>query len=105
MHQPAQNLGYVRNFTNEKDPAAARMARTGLGAPEGLINRDHGAVGGNTERPALREILPAVRPGETLPVTKPDRIARPYPMLKNIIEDMTRGSQAFRLPTGMNMRV
>jgi hypothetical protein len=35
----------------------------------------------------------------------PDRFARPYPMLENIIEDMARGSQEFRLPTGMNMRV
>jgi len=26
-------------------------------------------------------------------------------MLKNIIEDITRVSQAFRLPTGMNMRI
>jgi len=26
-------------------------------------------------------------------------------MLENIIEDMTRDSQAFRLPTGMTMRV
>ena len=34
LHQPAQNIGYVRIFTNEKDPAAARKApRTGLGAP------------------------------------------------------------------------
>jgi len=26
-------------------------------------------------------------------------------MLKNIIEDITRVSEAFRLPTGMNMRI
>jgi len=26
-------------------------------------------------------------------------------MLENIIEDITRVSQAFRLPTGMNMRI
>jgi len=38
-------------------------------------------------------------------VTKPDRFALPYPMLENIIEDITRVSQAFRLPTGMNMRI
>jgi hypothetical protein len=34
-----------------------------------------------------------------------DRFAGPYPMLENIIEDMTRVSQEFRRPTGMNMRI
>jgi len=38
-------------------------------------------------------------------VTKPDRFARPYPMLGNIIEDMTGVSQEFQLPTGMTMRI
>jgi DNA invertase Pin-like site-specific DNA recombinase len=59
----------------------------------------------STHRHGLRETLPAVRPGEALPVTKADRFARPYTMLENIIEGMTRGSQEFRLPIGMIMRV
>ena len=77
----------------------------GLGSPEGLINGDHGVTGRNNERPGPNEALAAGRAGGTMVGTKPDRFARPYPMLENIIEDMTRVSQEFRRPTGTIMRI
>ena len=46
----------------------------------------------------------AVRAGGTPVVTNPIGSPCPYPMLENITEDMTRVSQAFRLPTGMIVR-
>ena len=38
--------------------------------------------------------------GGALVLTKPDRLAPPYPMLENINEVMTGLSQEFPLPTG-----
>ena len=48
-------------------------------------------------------MVAGIRAGGTPVVTKPDRFARPSPMFENIIEDMTRLSQEFRLLTGMIM--
>jgi len=41
---------------------------------------DHGPTGANRERPGLREALAACRAGDTLVVTKLDRLAGRYPM-------------------------
>jgi hypothetical protein len=38
-------------------------------------------------------------------VPKLHRFALPYPMLENIIENMTRLSQEFRQPAGMTMTI
>lgn len=40
---------------------------------------DHGPTGTNRERPGLREALAANRAGDTLVVTKLDRLARSCP--------------------------
>ncbi|SFT92820.1 hypothetical protein [Arthrobacter sp. ov118] len=57
-------------------------------------------TGRNNERPGPNEALAAGRAGGAPVVAKPDRFARPYPMLENIIEGMTRVPQEFRRPTG-----
>ena len=57
------------------------------------------------ERPRLNEAQADARAGGTPAVPNSIGLPCPYPMLENIIEDITRVSQAFRLPTGMNMRI
>lgn len=50
---------------------------------------DHGLTGTNRERPGLREALAACRAGDTLVVTKLDRLARSLPDARAILEDLT----------------
>jgi DNA invertase Pin-like site-specific DNA recombinase len=69
----------ARVFTDQQDLSAQR---DGLAAPGVAINRiyvDQGLTGTNRERPGLREALPACREGDTLVVTKLDRLARSLP--------------------------
>lgn len=51
---------------------------------------DHGLTGTNRERPGLREALAACRNGDTLVVTKLDRLARSLTDAREILEDLTR---------------
>jgi DNA invertase Pin-like site-specific DNA recombinase len=51
---------------------------------------DQGLTGTNRERPGLREALAACRAGDTLVVTKLDRLARSLPDARTIVEDLTR---------------
>ncbi len=51
---------------------------------------DHGLAGTNADRPGLREALAASRSGDTLAVTKLDRLARSLPDARAIVEDLTR---------------
>src|SRR3954451_21900481 len=53
---------------------------------------DHGLTGTNRERPGLREALAACRDGETLVVTKLDRLACSLPDAREILDDLTRRS-------------
>jgi DNA invertase Pin-like site-specific DNA recombinase len=86
----AHIIGYARVSTNEQDLTAQRNGLAGLGVPEDLIYVDHGLTGRNKERPGLREALAAVRAGDTLVVTKLDRLARSLPDARDIIEDLTK---------------
>jgi len=52
-------------------------------------NVDHGLTGTNRERPGLREALAACRDGDTLVVTKLDRLARSLPDARAIAEELT----------------
>jgi len=51
---------------------------------------DQGLTGTNRARPGLREALAACRTGDTLVVTKLDRLARSLPDARAIVEDLTR---------------
>jgi len=51
---------------------------------------DHGLTGTNRERPGLREPLAACRAGDTLVVTKLDRLARSLPDAREILDDLTK---------------
>src|SRR5438270_11165295 len=83
-------IGYARVSTDQQDLTrptgrtrrARRQHRTDL--------RRSGPAGTNRERPGLREALAACRAGDTLVVTKLDRLARSLPDARAIVEDLTR---------------
>ncbi len=66
--------GYARCSTDSQDLTAQRNALTALGVKANRIYVDHGLTG-NRARPGLREALAACRSGDTLVVTKLDRLA------------------------------
>ena len=51
---------------------------------------DHGLTGRHRERPGLREALAPAARGDTLVVTKLDRLARSLPDARDIVQDLTR---------------
>jgi len=76
-----------RCSTDQQDLTAQRDALLGLGLER--IYVDHGLTGTNRERPGLREALAACRAGDTLVVTKLDRLARSLPDARAIADELT----------------
>ena len=72
-------IGYARCSTDEQDLTVQREGLAGLGVTPDRIYVDHGLTGCNRDRPGLREALAACRDGDTLVVTKLDRLARSLP--------------------------
>ncbi|MEA2494869.1 MAG: hypothetical protein QOJ29_2780, partial [Thermoleophilaceae bacterium] len=83
-------VGYARVSTHDQDLTAQRNALAILGVSAERTYVDHGLTGTNRERPGLREALAARRSGDTLVVTKLDRLARSLPDAREILEDLTR---------------
>lgn len=83
------NIGYARVSTEEQDLTAQRNALDALGVAPRRIYVDHGLTGTNRERPGLREALAACRAGDTLVVTKLDRLARSLPDARDIADELT----------------
>ncbi|MBT2523249.1 recombinase family protein [Arthrobacter sp. ISL-28] len=86
----AHLVGYARVSTNEQDLTVQRNGLMALGVPTERIYVDHGLTGTSRDRPGLREAMAAVRAGDTLVVTKLDRLARSLPDARDIVEDLTR---------------
>ncbi len=82
-------VGYARCSTDQQDLTAQRDALSALGVEPNRIYVDHGLTGTNRARPGLREALAACRSGDTLVVTKLDRLARSLTDARNIIEELT----------------
>lgn len=91
-------IGYARVSTDGQDLTAQRDALERLGVSPRRIYVDHGLTGRNRERPGLREALAACRAGDTLVVTKLDRLARSLPDARDIIDELT--SQDVKLNLG-----
>jgi DNA invertase Pin-like site-specific DNA recombinase len=72
-------VGYARCSTDQQDLTAQRDGLAVLGVASNRVYVDHGLTGTNRERPGLREALAACREGDTLVVTKLDRLARSLP--------------------------
>jgi DNA invertase Pin-like site-specific DNA recombinase len=83
-------IGYAGVSADEQDVSAQREALATLGVSAERIYVDHGLTGTNRDRPGLREALAACRDGDTLAVTKLDRIARSLPDAREILDDLTR---------------
>ena len=79
----------ARCTTDEQDLTVQREGLAALGVNPDRIYVDHGLTGSNRERPGLREALAACRDGETLVVTKLDRLARSLPDARAIADELT----------------
>lgn len=84
-------IGYARVSTDGQDLTAQRDGLAALGLEAGRVYVDHGLTGTNRARPGLREALAACRPGDTLVVTKLDRLARSLPDARAIADELTAG--------------
>ncbi len=82
-------VGYARCSTDAQDLTAQRDGLARLGVARERIYVDHGLTGTSRERPGLREALAACRAGDTLVVTKLDRLARSLPDARAIAEELT----------------
>ena len=69
-------------------PPRDALASLGVSAERTYV--DQGLTGTNRDRPDLRQALAACRAGDTLVVTKRDRLARSLPDARTIVEDLTR---------------
>ncbi len=91
-------IGYARVSTTNQDLTAQRGGLAALGVDVDRIYVDHGLTGTTRARPGLREALAACRTGDTLVVTKLDRLARSLPDARDIVEELT--TRGVRLQLG-----
>jgi DNA invertase Pin-like site-specific DNA recombinase len=71
-------------------PDRAADALEALGVAPSRTYVDHGLTGTRRDRPGLREAMAACRAGDTLVVTKLDRLARSLPDARDIVEELTK---------------
>src|SRR6476659_369743 len=94
-------IGYARCSTDQQDLTAQRDGLTALGVSPGRIYVDHGLTGTTRDRPRLREAMAACREGDTLVVTKLDRLARSLPDARAIAAELT--ARQVRLSLGASV--
>jgi len=82
-------VGYARCSTGTQSLTVQRDGLAALGVAAERIYVDHGLTGTSRERPGLREALGACRAGDTLVVTKHDRLARSLPDARAIADERT----------------
>ena len=87
---PGLNIGYARVSTDQQDLTAQRDGLQALGVQAERMYVDHGLTGTNRERPGLHQALAACRAGDTLVVTKLDRLARSLPDARAIADELTQ---------------
>lgn len=90
-------IGYARCSTDEQDLTAQREQLIHLGVAADRIYVDPGLTGTNRKRPGLDQALAAVREGDTLTVTKLDRLARSVPDALAILGDLDKRGVRFAL--------
>ena len=83
-------IGYARVSTDQQDLTAQRDGLDALGVSANRVYVDQGLTGTNRERPGLCEALTACREGDTLVVTKLDRLARSLPDARAIANELTQ---------------
>ena len=83
-------VGYARLSTEEQDLTAQRNGLCALGVGDDRIYVDHGLAGTDRDRPGRWLALAACRAGDTLVVTKLDRLARSLPDARDILDELTK---------------
>ena len=90
-------IGYARVSTSGQDLTAQRHALAALGVEAERVYVDHGLTGTNRARPGLAQALAACRSGDTLVVTKLDRLARSLSDARDIADELTAKDVALNL--------
>ena len=98
----AIRIGYARCSTHAQDLEAQRKALLGLGVAEDRIYTDHGLTGTGRDRPGLAQALAALREGDTLVVSKLDRLARSVPDARDIAKALERKGVTLALGTAVH---
>lgn len=83
-------IGYARCSTDKQDLEAQQAALIALGVAVERIYFDRGLTGTHRARPGLDQALAAVRNGDTLVVSKLDRLARSVPDARNIADSLSK---------------
>ena len=83
-------VGYARVSTEQQDLTSQRNGLHALGVGDDRIYVDHGLTGTNRDRPGLQLALAACRAGDTVVVTKLDRLARSLPDARDILDELTK---------------
>jgi DNA invertase Pin-like site-specific DNA recombinase len=83
-------VGYARVSTEQQGLTAQRDGFHALRVGDDRIYLDHGLTGSNRDRPGLRLAVAACRAGDTLVVTKLDRLARSLPDARDILDELTK---------------
>ena len=95
-------IGYARCSTDRQDLTAQRDALIALGVAPDRIYADHGLTGRNRARPGLDQALAALRGGDTLVVTKLDRLARSVPDARLIADQLQARQVKLALGTSIH---
>lgn len=82
-------IGYARCSTRGQDLRAQEYELRKVGVAPDRIYTDSGFTGRNTNQPGLKTALEVVREGDTLIVTKLDRLGRSILDLHNIANELT----------------
>jgi len=82
-------IGYTQVSTEGQDLTAQRNARAALVVEPERTYVDHGLTGASRARPGLGEALTACRCGDTLVVTKLDRLARSLPDARDMVDELS----------------
>lgn len=95
-------IGYARCSTVEQDVDVQRAGLMALGVPERRVYVDHGYTGTNRVRPGLREALAACRDGDTLVVTKLDRLARSVVDARAIVDEISAAGARLQIGSSVH---
>ena len=90
-------IGYARVSTKHQDLAAQEKQLRQLGVVPERIYVDHGLSGRSIDRPGLRQALAACRAGDSLVVTKLDRLARSVADAASIAQELEQTGVALQI--------
>ncbi len=94
-------IGCARCSTDKQDLAAQKDALLKLGVAADRVYTDHGFSSTNRARPGLDQALAAVCSGDTLVVSKLDRLARSVPDARMIGDDLS--ARGVKLQIGVSV--